>query len=49
MRVDYGVEHADFVFIDHFKERYLVDTKLLEVSNFIKAAEELSRKAFDGI
>lgn len=41
LRVDYGVEHADFVFIDHFKERYLVDTKLLEDSSLLKKGSVL--------
>ncbi|XP_077317814.1 catechol O-methyltransferase-like isoform X2 [Lithobates pipiens] len=41
LRLDYGVEHADFVFIDHFKERYLVDTKLLEDSSLLKKGSVL--------
>ncbi|XP_073484925.1 catechol O-methyltransferase-like [Aquarana catesbeiana] len=30
LKAEHGVEHFDFVFIDHFGNRYLPDTKLLE-------------------
>lgn len=30
LKTDHGVDHFDFVFIDHFGDRYLPDTKLLE-------------------
>ncbi|KAG8455940.1 hypothetical protein GDO86_001947 [Hymenochirus boettgeri] len=30
LKQTYGVETVDFVFIDHWKDRYLIDTKMLE-------------------
>ncbi|XP_018412485.1 PREDICTED: catechol O-methyltransferase-like [Nanorana parkeri] len=36
LRTDYGVEHLDFVFIDHYNERYTADTKLLEELGLLK-------------
>lgn len=36
LRADYGVEHLDFVFIDHYKDRYTADTKLLEKHGLLK-------------
>ncbi|XP_073531587.1 catechol O-methyltransferase isoform X2 [Phyllobates terribilis] len=36
LKAKIGVDHVDFVFIDHFKERYASDTKLLEECGVIK-------------
>ncbi|KAM5194433.1 catechol O-methyltransferase-like isoform 1-T3 [Mantella aurantiaca] len=41
LKTDYGVEHLDFVFIDHFKDRYTADTKLLEDSGLLKKGSVL--------
>ncbi|CAI9598371.1 unnamed protein product [Staurois parvus] len=41
LRTDYGVVHVDFVFMDHFKDRYLVDTKLLEDCGLLKKGSVL--------
>ncbi|XP_068127678.1 catechol O-methyltransferase-like [Hyperolius riggenbachi] len=36
LKTDYGAEHFDFVFIDHFGDRYLADTKLLQECCLLK-------------
>lgn len=32
MKEQFGIKSFDFVFLDHWKDRYVPDTKLLEVS-----------------
>ncbi|XP_072271781.1 catechol O-methyltransferase-like [Pyxicephalus adspersus] len=41
LRTDYGLERVNFVFIDHFKDRYTVDTKLLEESGLLQKGSVL--------
>ncbi|XP_040203864.1 catechol O-methyltransferase-like [Rana temporaria] len=41
LRADYGVENVNFVFIDHFNERYTADTKLLEECGLLKKGSVL--------
>ncbi|XP_073415171.1 catechol O-methyltransferase-like [Dendrobates tinctorius] len=36
LKAKIGVDHVDFVFMDHFKEHYASDTKLLEECGVIK-------------
>lgn len=35
LKEQFGVETFDLVFLDHWKDRYLPDTKLLEASFFL--------------
>ncbi|XP_066459566.1 catechol O-methyltransferase-like [Eleutherodactylus coqui] len=41
LKTKYGVDRVDFVFIDHFSERYTADTKLLEECQLIKKGSVL--------
>lgn len=35
MKEQFGITTFDLVFLDHWKDRYLPDTKLLEASSFL--------------
>ncbi|KAG8597331.1 hypothetical protein GDO81_002253 [Engystomops pustulosus] len=41
LKTKYGVEHADFVFIDHFGKHYTSDTKLLEEYGLLRKGSVL--------
>ncbi|XP_056408309.1 catechol O-methyltransferase A-like [Hyla sarda] len=41
LKMKYGVDQIDFVFIDHFGNRYTADTKLLEECGLIKKGSVL--------
>ncbi|XP_072271780.1 catechol O-methyltransferase-like [Pyxicephalus adspersus] len=41
LKVEHGLEHFDFVFIDHFGDQYLADTKLLEESGVLRKGSVL--------
>ncbi|XP_075072831.1 catechol O-methyltransferase A-like [Mixophyes fleayi] len=41
LKTDHGVEHLDFVFIDHFGNRYTADTKLLEQCGLLRKGSVL--------
>ncbi|XP_068127679.1 catechol O-methyltransferase-like [Hyperolius riggenbachi] len=41
LKTEHGVEYADFVFIDHFGNRYAPDTKLLESCGILRKGSVL--------
>ncbi|XP_063820808.1 catechol O-methyltransferase-like [Pseudophryne corroboree] len=41
LKTEHGLQHVDFVFIDHFGNRYTADTKLLESCGLLKKGSVL--------
>ncbi|KAE8634782.1 hypothetical protein XENTR_v10002436 [Xenopus tropicalis] len=41
LKQNYGVDTLDFVFLDHWKDRYLIDTKLLEECQLLRKGSVL--------
>lgn len=46
MKEHFGIETFDFVFLDHWKDRYLPDTKLMEVCLILTTAISLNLRYY---